>query len=113
MNKLEENNKKDEELSLYKFCALAPKMNKDNEYYIIRKNDNLVYNLGKVVNFDVISEIERICWHDGPIYKVFYYVVEFENFNKIDDLELVNRFKKLDANGMIYINYHYSSIFLI
>ena len=55
MNKLEENNKKDEELSLYKFCALAPKMNKDNEYYIIRKNDNLVYNLGKIVNFDVIS----------------------------------------------------------
>ena len=112
MKKLEENDKR-QELPLYKFCALAPQMNKDNEYYIIRKNDNLVYNLGKIVNYDVISEIERICSHDGPIYKVFYYVVEFENCNKIDDLELVNRFKKLDPNGIIYITYNYSNIFIV
>lgn len=101
------------EYPLYKFCALAPQMNKDSEFYIIRKNDNLIFNLGKITNYDVISEIERICWHDGPIYKTFYYVIEFENFNKIDDLELIEKFKKLDANGMIYINYNYSSLFLV
>ena len=101
------------EYPLYKFCALANKLNKDNEYYIIRKKDNLIFNLGKIINYEIKYEIERICWHDGPIYKFFYYIIEFDNFNKLDDLELVNSFKKLDANSMVYINYNYSSLFIV
>jgi hypothetical protein len=113
MEKVEENKKNKEEMSLYKFCSLAKEINKDNDYCIIRKKDNLIFNLGKLINYENQFEIERICWHDGPIYKFFYHIIEFANFNKIDDLELVNRFKKLDANSMVYINYHYSNLFIV
>jgi hypothetical protein len=113
IKEIKENNKKNKEIPLQKFCITAKQMDKDNEYYIIRKNDNLVYNLGKIINYDLITEIERFCWHDGPIYKVFYYVIEFENMNKIDDLELIDSFKKLDSNGMVYITYNYSNLFII
>ena len=112
MDKLEKNNE-NKEYPLYKFCALARQMNKDNEYYIIRKKDNLIFNLGKIINYDIKSEIERICWHDGPIYNFFCYIIEFENFNKLDDLELVDRFKKLDTNSIVYISYHYSNLFIV
>jgi hypothetical protein len=30
------------EYPLYEFCVTAKHMNKDNEYYIIRKKDNLI-----------------------------------------------------------------------
>jgi hypothetical protein len=98
---------------LYEFCVTAKHMNKDNEYYITRKKDNSIINLGKIINYDMKIEIERICWHDGPTYKFFYYIIEFENFNKLDDLEFVNSFKKLDDNGMIYITHNYSNLFIV
>ena len=98
---------------LYEFCVRAKLMNKDNEYYIIRKKDNSIINLGKIINYDMKIEIERICWHDGPTYKFFYYIIEFENFNKLDDLEFVNSLKKLDDNGMIYITHNYSNLFIV
>ena len=113
MDKVEENNIKGKEFSLHNFCTIANKLNKDNEYYIIRKKDNLIFNLGKIINYEIKYEIERICWHDGPIYKFFYYIIEFENFNKLDDLELVDRFKKLDTNSIVYISYHYSNLFIV
>lgn len=113
MEKLRENNIKSEEIPLHEFCATAKHMNKDNEYYIIRKKDNLIFTLGKLINYEIKTEIEYICWHDGPSYKFLYYIIEFENFNKIDDLELVNKFKKLDDNSIVYIKNHYSSLFLI
>jgi len=113
MDKVEENNSKNKEMSLYKFCTEEKHMNKDNEYYIIRKKDNLTFNLGKIINYEIKTEIERICWHEGPIYKFFCYIIEFENNNKIDDLELVYRFKQLDENSMTYISYHYSNLFIV
>jgi hypothetical protein len=108
MDKLEENNKKSEELSICYFLSLAEKMNKDNQYYVIRKKDNLIISLGKLINYEIKYQIERICWHDGPIYGFSHYIVEFEKFNKIDDLELVEKFKKLDTNGIDYIKEHYT-----
>lgn len=113
MNNPKEKNNEIKEYTLYKFCALTNQMNKDNEYYIIRKKDNLIFNLGKIINYDIKSEIERICWHDGPIYKFFYYIIEFENINKICDLELVDSFKKLEAKSMIYLTSHYSNLFVV
>jgi hypothetical protein len=107
MDKLKENGK---EISLCDFCTTAKHMNKDNEYCIIRKKDNLIIILGKIINYEIKYEIERICWHDGPIYNFFYYVIEFEKFDKIDDLELIENFKKLDTNSLVYMNYHYSGL---
>jgi hypothetical protein len=101
------------EYPLYEFCVTAKHMNKDNEYYIIRKKDNLIINLGKIINYDMKFEIERICWHDGPTFKFFHYIIEFENFNKLDDLEFVEKFKKLDDNSIVYINNHYSNLFIV
>jgi hypothetical protein len=113
MNNPGEKNNENKEYPLYEFCALAKHMNKDNEYYIIRKKDNLIINLGKIKNYEIKCEIERICWHDGPSFKFFYYIIEFENFDKLDDLEFVNSFKKLDDNSMVYIKNHYSNLFIV
>ena len=49
MDKVEENNIKGKEFSLHNFCTIANKLNKDNEYYIIRKKDNLIFNLVKLL----------------------------------------------------------------
>jgi len=112
MDKLEEKNNERKDYPLYFFCASVKQINKDNTYYIVRKKDNLIFNLGKIIDYEIKYEIDHMSFHGGPMYNFFYYIIEFENSNKIYDLELVNRFKKLDAGGMIHLTRDYSNLFV-
>lgn len=113
MEKEKQTNRKSEELPLHHFLSLVKQFNENNEYYIIRKRDNLILYLGKINNYTEKYIIERICWNDGPIYKFLCDVVEFENSSRIDDQELIDKFKNLDENNKKYIIDNYSNIFIL
>lgn len=87
--------------------------NKNYEYYIIRKNHDLILYLGKIIKCTKEFELERMCWHDGPIYKFSHYEIIFENASKIDDNLLVEKFKKLDDTNIKFITDNYSNLFFI
>ena len=113
MDKEKQTNKKSEEISLHHFLSLVKQMNKNNEHYIIRKKDNLILYLGKIINYEEKCIFERMCWHDGPIYIFLCNFIEFENSNRIDDLELIDKFKNIDEDNKKYIIDNYSNLFIV
>ena len=48
MNKEKQTKQKSEEIQLHYFLSLVKQMNENNEYYIIRKKDNLILYLVKI-----------------------------------------------------------------
>ena len=69
--------------------------------------------LGKIINYEEKCIFERMCWHDGPIYNSFCNFIEFENSNRIDDLELIDKLKNLDEDNKKYIIDNYSNPFIV
>ena len=113
MDKEKQTKQKSEEIKLHYFLSLVKEMNENNEYYIIRKKDNLILYLGKIIKYEEKSLFERMCWHDGPIYNLFCNFIEFENSNRIDDPELIDKFKNLDEDNKKYIIDNYSNLFIV
>ena len=57
MDKEKQTNKKSQEISLHIFLSLVKQMNENNEYYIIRKKDNLIFYLGKIINYEEFRDM--------------------------------------------------------
>lgn len=107
-------NKKEINLNLIlNYCTAYYNTNINNEYYIIRKKDDVILFLGKVIKCESKYEYERMCWHDGPIYNLLYNEIVFEKSDTIDDEILIEKFKKFDENSVKYLIENYSNLFIV
>lgn len=87
-------------------------INTENEYYIVRKSDNIILYLGKIKKREIKTEFIRMCWHDGPIYDSFHEVI-FENYDRIDDKQLIEKFKKINRDSIRYLMENYSILYVV
>lgn len=96
-----------------KFGSSYYNVNIDNKYFIIRKFDDVILYLGKIIKYEKKYEFVRMCWHDGPIYDFSHNEIIFENFDNIDDKNLIESFKKLNEDSIKYIIKNYSNLYIV
>ena len=87
-------------------------INAKNEYYIVRKSDNIILYLGKIEKREFKTEFVRMCWHDGPIYDTSHEII-FENYDRIDDKQLIEKLKKINGDSVKYLIENYSNLYVV
>jgi hypothetical protein len=72
--------------------------NKNKQYFLITK-EGLHIDLGNFLKYKNESHLERICWHDGPLFSKVQWHFEFSNMDEemkkdLNLIECVDFYKK-------------------